>query len=84
MTATWIVRGNDPYLYGEKVKAYLRRGAKPIRGEDSYPNAKVGYGTLCGGESACLNLKFFSLINTLFIIYVLNKVFIIMGFSLVD
>ncbi len=22
-----IVKGNDPYLYGEKVKAYLRRGA---------------------------------------------------------
>ena len=22
-----IVRGNDPYLYGEKVKAYLRKGA---------------------------------------------------------
>ena len=26
-----IVRGNDPYLYGEKVKAYLRRGAKKYR-----------------------------------------------------
>ena len=37
-----IVRGNDPYLYGEKVKAYLRRGAKPIRGEREYPNEKVG------------------------------------------
>ena len=42
-----IVDGNDPYLYGEKVKAYLRRGAKPIRGESSYPNARVGYGALC-------------------------------------
>ena len=37
-----IVMGNDPYLYGEKVKAYLRRGAKPIRGEVEYPNARVG------------------------------------------
>ena len=37
-----IVMGNDPYLYGEKVKAYLRRGAKPIRGETEYPNARVG------------------------------------------
>ena len=26
-----IVRGNDPYLYGEKVKAYLRRGARPLQ-----------------------------------------------------
>lgn len=42
-----IVKGNDPYLYGEKVKAYLRRGAKPIRGETEYPNARVGYGALC-------------------------------------
>lgn len=25
-----IVRGNDPYLYGEKVKAYLRKGAKQL------------------------------------------------------
>lgn len=42
-----IVRNNDPYLYGEKVKAYLRRGAKPIRGEREYPNEKVGYGSIC-------------------------------------
>lgn len=42
-----IVEGNDPYLYGEKVKAYLRKGAKPIRGEVEYPNARVGYGALC-------------------------------------
>lgn len=42
-----IVKGNDPYLYGEKVKAYLRRGAREIRGERVYPNEKVGYGALC-------------------------------------
>ena len=42
-----IVMGNDPYLYGEKVKAYLRKGAKPIRGETEYPNARVGYGAIC-------------------------------------
>ncbi|MDE6845814.1 MAG: S8 family serine peptidase [Lachnospiraceae bacterium] len=46
-----IVEGNDPYLYGEKVKAYLRRGAKPIRGETEYPNARVGYGALCVADS---------------------------------
>lgn len=46
-----IVRGNDPFLYGEKVKAYLRRGAKPIRGEREYPNEKVGYGALCVEDS---------------------------------
>ena len=42
-----IVRGNDVFLYGEKVKAYLRRGARPVRGEQVYPNAKVGaYGNI--------------------------------------
>ncbi|MCM1154114.1 MAG: S8 family serine peptidase [Ruminococcus flavefaciens] len=42
-----IVNGNDPYLYGEKVKAYLRKGATPIRGEREYPNERVGFGALC-------------------------------------
>lgn len=46
-----IVEGNDPYLYGEKVKAYLRKGAKGIRGEREYPNARVGYGALCVEDS---------------------------------
>ena len=32
-----IVNGNDPYLYGEKVKAYLRKGARPLRGMRSIP-----------------------------------------------
>ncbi len=42
-----IVDGNDPYLYGEKVKAYLRKGATPIRGENEYPNERVGaYGNI--------------------------------------
>ena len=46
-----IVQGNDPFLYGEKVKAYLRKGAKPIRGETIYPNDKVGFGALCVSDS---------------------------------
>lgn len=46
-----IVKGNDPYLYGEKVRAYLRRGARPLRGETDYPNARVGYGALCVRDS---------------------------------
>lgn len=37
-----IVRGNDVFLYGEKVKAYLRAGAQPLRGETEYPNDRVG------------------------------------------
>ena len=36
------MKGNDPFLYGEKVKAYLRGGAKILRGEREVPNDKVG------------------------------------------
>lgn len=46
-----IVRGNDPYLYGEKVKAYLRRGARELPGFTEYPNPQVGYGALCVRDS---------------------------------
>ncbi len=42
-----IVKGNDSFLYGEKVKAYLRNGARELRGEREYPNERVGYGALC-------------------------------------
>ncbi len=46
-----IVRGSDPYLYGEKVKAYLRRGAREVPGYDRWPNAQLGYGVLCVRDS---------------------------------
>lgn len=42
-----IVRGNDPFLYGEKVKAYFQRGARPFPGITEYPSPLVGYGALC-------------------------------------
>lgn len=37
-----IVKGNDPFLYGEKVKAYLRKGAQSVGGYEEYPNVEVG------------------------------------------
>ena len=46
-----IVDGNDPYLYGEKVKAYLRRGATPLPGIQKYPDERAGYGALCIADS---------------------------------
>ncbi len=46
-----IVRGNDPFLYGEKVKAYLRAGARPLRGEGEVPNDRVGFGAVCVEDS---------------------------------
>ncbi|MEE1086884.1 MAG: S8 family peptidase [Schaedlerella sp.] len=46
-----IVNGNDPYLYGEKVKAYLRRGARILPGFEERPNNQTGYGALCVKDS---------------------------------
>lgn len=46
-----IVKGNDPFLYGEKVKAYLRKGAQRVGGYEEYPNVEVGWGRLCLAES---------------------------------
>ena len=46
-----ITRRNDPFLWGEKVKAYLRRGAQPLPGFDRYPNESVGWGALCTAGS---------------------------------
>ncbi len=42
-----IVKENDPYLYGEKVKAYLQYGAIPLDGEEALPSALTGWGRLC-------------------------------------
>ncbi len=46
-----IVEGNDPYLYGEKVKAYLIKGAKPLAAFGEYPNEQIGWGVLCLRDS---------------------------------
>lgn len=46
-----ILRGNDPYLYGEKVKAYLIRGTKKLPAFTEYPNPYLGWGTLCTADS---------------------------------
>ena len=39
-----IIRGNDPYLYGERMKAYFHRGARQMNGFRDYPNDVIGYG----------------------------------------
>lgn len=46
-----ITDENDLFLYGEKVKAYLQRGARPLPGFREYPNNQVGYGALCVEKS---------------------------------
>ncbi len=42
-----IVKGNDPFLYGEKLKAFLINGARQLRIESVYPNRTLGFGALC-------------------------------------
>ena len=46
-----VVEGNDSYLYGEKVKAYLIRGAKHLPIMPEYPNQALGWGVLCLRDS---------------------------------
>ncbi|MBQ9885311.1 MAG: S8 family serine peptidase [Lachnospiraceae bacterium] len=46
-----IIDGNDPYLYGDKIKAYLHKGARPFALTSDYPNERSGYGALCLNES---------------------------------
>ncbi len=45
-----IVQKNDPFLYGERIKAFLRLGASRKQGV-LYPNPSFGYGTLCLSKS---------------------------------
>ena len=46
-----IVDGNDAFLYGEKLKAYLIRGARQLPGYPSWPNPQLGWGVLCVRDS---------------------------------
>lgn len=41
-----IVRNNDAYLYAEKLKAYLIKGARKLPGEP-VPSDRTGWGALC-------------------------------------
>jgi len=41
-----IIRGNDIYLYGQRIKALLQKGARRRSGI-TYPNPAWGYGSLC-------------------------------------
>ena len=45
-----ILHGNDLFLYGQRLKAYLQKGAKRQTSRN-YPNPDFGYGTLCLAQS---------------------------------
>lgn len=46
-----IVDGNDPYLYGEKLRASLIRGARPLPVQQNFPSPLLGWGALCVADS---------------------------------
>ena len=46
-----IIKGNDPYLYGQKIKAWLIRGARPLPAIKEYPSPEIGWGVLCLKDS---------------------------------
>lgn len=51
-----IVRGNDRFLYGERLKASLIRGTQSIAGILERPDSKIGWGRLCV-EGALANMQ---------------------------
>ncbi|MCM1157508.1 MAG: S8 family serine peptidase [Bacteroidales bacterium] len=42
-----IVEGRDPYLYGEKIRASLIKGARRLPFQQEQPSPLVGWGALC-------------------------------------
>lgn len=46
-----ILKGNDSYLYGERLKYYMIIGARKERTDVEYPNTSWGYGEACLEET---------------------------------
>lgn len=46
-----IVQGNDPFLYGEKLKDFLISGSQTLPSFPDYPNSQIGYGSVCAYRS---------------------------------
>ena len=42
-----IVRGNNPYMYGEKIKAALIQGTRKLPFMSATPSPEAGWGALC-------------------------------------
>ena len=52
-----IVNGNDAFLYGQRIKAFLQKGARR-KFTIEYPNPIWGYGTLCLDDSMDLLVEY--------------------------
>ncbi|GFP78067.1 hypothetical protein bsdtw1_04260 [Clostridium fungisolvens] len=49
-----VVKGNDPFLFGDRLKYYIMRSAKRERTDVAYPNPSWGYGTICAYDALTL------------------------------
>lgn len=49
-----IVKNNDAFVFGERLKYYLIKGAKRTRMDVVYPTRESGYGFMCGANSMSL------------------------------
>ncbi|MDO5411732.1 MAG: S8 family peptidase [Lachnospiraceae bacterium] len=41
-----IIEGNDPWLYGSRLKSWFHRNARQLAAFQQYPNVYIGYGVL--------------------------------------
>ena len=49
-----VVKQNDPYLFGQRLKYFLVKGATRNRVDVDYPSPMWGYGTICAYDSFVL------------------------------
>ena len=52
-----IVKKNDPYLYGQRLKYYLIMGSRKERRDISYPDSAWGYGEVCLYDSLMVTME---------------------------
>lgn len=58
-----ILKGNDPFLYGDRLKRYLIIGARKERLEVIYPDPSWGYGEVCAYNSLNEVARVLNIIN---------------------
>jgi subtilisin family serine protease len=59
-----IVKKNDPFLYGNRLKYYLIMGAKRDRTDVIYPDPSWGYGEVCVNDSFQVVIDALDIIST--------------------
>ncbi|MDS0525365.1 S8 family serine peptidase [Clostridium sp. SHJSY1] len=59
-----IIKGNDPFLYGSRLKYYLIMGARRGRRDTVYPDTSWGYGEVCIKSSIDILIDTLNIIST--------------------